>query len=167
MVRLTSEVDVKLTAGQVEQLAVMAHDAYLARLPPSDASRSNDGTRQAWEDLDETKKTQNRDQVRRQERWLDAHQFAIVESGDTRPLVSPEDLELLIDEYGQYEHAGWMDLMDAAGWVFGEERDDSQKTHPCFVPWSDLPEDEKEKDRAPLRELSNHLAPLGLRLARS
>jgi ryanodine receptor 2 len=33
------------------------------------------------------------------------------------------------------------------GWTYGPERDGQAKTHPCLVPYDELPEDEKEYDR--------------------
>ena len=33
------------------------------------------------------------------------------------------------------------------GWTYGEQRDDVLKQTPCLVPYSDLPESEKEYDR--------------------
>lgn len=33
-----------------------------------------------------------------------------------------------------------------AGWVFGEIKDADAKTHPCIVPYDELPEFQKKKD---------------------
>ena len=33
------------------------------------------------------------------------------------------------------------------GWKYGEQRNDELKTHPCLVPYEELPEEEKEYDR--------------------
>ena len=33
------------------------------------------------------------------------------------------------------------------GWTYGEQRSDELKTHPCLVPFEELPEEEKEYDR--------------------
>ena len=35
----------------------------------------------------------------------------------------------------------------ASGWVYGPEIDFDKRTHISLVPWDDLPEAEKEKDR--------------------
>ena len=34
------------------------------------------------------------------------------------------------------------------GWTYGPVRDDAKKQHPCLVPYADLPESEKDYDRA-------------------
>lgn len=33
------------------------------------------------------------------------------------------------------------------GWTYGEQRNDELKTHPCLVPYEELPDSEKEYDR--------------------
>lgn len=43
-------------------------------------------------------------------------------------------------------HAGWCKVKVDAGWVYGETKDAEKKTHPCLVPYSDLPEDQRIKD---------------------
>lgn len=44
-------------------------------------------------------------------------------------------------------HEVWAAGRIADGWTYGVERDDVHKTHPCLVPYEDLPESEKEYDR--------------------
>ena len=43
-------------------------------------------------------------------------------------------------------HESWCDFKRANGWVFGEVKDGDAKTHPCLVPYADLPYDQKVKD---------------------
>jgi len=43
-------------------------------------------------------------------------------------------------------HESWCVLKRADGWVFGEVKDADAKTHPCLVPYAELPEDQKIKD---------------------
>jgi hypothetical protein len=49
--------------------------------------------------------------------------------------VTPEEL-----------HAEWAKNKAAAGWRRGEFKDAQAKTHPCLVPYGDLPESERVKD---------------------
>lgn len=44
------------------------------------------------------------------------------------------------------EHKRWNAYMRSEGYCYGEERDDMAKTHPCLVPYDELPEHEKKKD---------------------
>lgn len=43
-------------------------------------------------------------------------------------------------------HEQWMRHKAAHGWVYGPEKDADKKTHPCMVPWEDLPDDQRIKD---------------------
>jgi hypothetical protein len=44
-------------------------------------------------------------------------------------------------------HKNWMAEKLADGWVYGEVKDPDAKTHPCLVPFEDLPEQQQAKDR--------------------
>lgn len=43
-------------------------------------------------------------------------------------------------------HQAWLDEKTAAGWVYGKEKDAEKKTHPCMVPYEELPLEQKVKD---------------------
>lgn len=44
------------------------------------------------------------------------------------------------------QHQSWMDVKVADGWVYGEVKDPDAKTHPCLVPYEQLPEEQQRKD---------------------
>lgn len=44
------------------------------------------------------------------------------------------------------QHNAWMAEKIAAGWVYGEEKNTEAKTHPCLVPFEQLPEFQQKKD---------------------
>lgn len=44
-------------------------------------------------------------------------------------------------------HASWLAEKERTGWRFGETKDPEAKTHPCFVPYEELPPSQKAKDR--------------------
>jgi RyR domain-containing protein len=44
-------------------------------------------------------------------------------------------------------HESWRALRLAEGWVYGEVKDPEKKTHPCLVPYEELPQDQQLKDR--------------------
>lgn len=43
-------------------------------------------------------------------------------------------------------HDNWMAHKKADGWVYGEIKDPEAKTHPCMVPFEDLPREQQIKD---------------------
>jgi RyR domain len=53
-----------------------------------------------------------------------------------------------IELLAEAEHDGWMAQRAKNGWTYGTPRDDARKLHPLMKPYPDLPEAEKEKDRA-------------------
>ncbi len=44
-------------------------------------------------------------------------------------------------------HAGWMAFKKDHGWVWGPIKDEATKEHPLLVPYEDLPESQRVKDR--------------------
>lgn len=43
-------------------------------------------------------------------------------------------------------HAEWSKVKVAEGWVYGPVKDPAAKTHPCLVPYADLPAPQRVKD---------------------
>lgn len=44
-------------------------------------------------------------------------------------------------------HAAWLEMKKAAGWTYGPEKDEEKKTHPCLLPYSQLPSRQRVKDK--------------------
>lgn len=66
---------------------------------------------------------------------------------DTTDVVLPVELEQLVEEMSKNVHEVWAETRIKQGWTYGEQRNDELKTHPCLVPYEDLPDEEKEYDR--------------------
>ncbi len=45
-----------------------------------------------------------------------------------------------------HSHNEWLAEKRAAGWKFGPVKDPEAKEHPCFVPYDELPTEQKAKD---------------------
>lgn len=43
-------------------------------------------------------------------------------------------------------HNNWLAEKEASGWVYGEVKDPEAKTHPCIVPFAELPPQQQFKD---------------------
>lgn len=46
----------------------------------------------------------------------------------------------------EQSHEAWCDRMRGHGWHYGKVKDSAVKTHPCLVPWADLPAEQQQKD---------------------
>jgi len=78
----------------------------------------------------------------------------------TSETLDTELLERLADAV----HQEWMHQRILDGWVWGPKRDDTLKTHPCLVPFEDLPEEEKEYDRHSAMTTLRMIRELGYRI---
>ena len=66
---------------------------------------------------------------------------------DTSGEMLPEALAPLVEALAKNVHEVWAQSRLSEGWRYGERRDDEAKTHPCLVPYEELPEIEKAYDR--------------------
>lgn len=66
---------------------------------------------------------------------------------DTSDVRLPEELEELVEQIAKNVHEVWAQSRFEQGWVYGEERSDALKQHPCLIPYEDLSEEEKAYDR--------------------
>ena len=46
----------------------------------------------------------------------------------------------------EQSHEGWLAEKRATGWKFGPVKDPEKREHPCFVPYTDLPQAQRRKD---------------------
>ena len=65
------------------------------------------------------------------------------------------------------EHERWMQSKLDDGWTYAPKTDKAKKLHNCLVAWKDLPEDEKEKDRDPMRGIPVILAKAGYAIVKA
>jgi ryanodine receptor 2 len=83
---------------------------------------------------------------------------------DTTAITLPEALEGLLERLAANTHDVWAAQRLASGWSFGPTRDDAARTHPCLVPYEQLPESEKEYDRRTAAEALKAILTLGYRI---
>ena len=71
----------------------------------------------------------------------------IPKPAQTDDIVLSEELNSLVEAMAKNVHDVWAESRISQGWTYGPERNDALKTHPCLVPYEDLPEVEKAYDR--------------------
>jgi hypothetical protein len=87
--------------------------------------------------------------------WQKASALAGVDMHLANPDATPEA-----------SHESWLAQKTAEGWKFGKVKDAKKKTHPCFLPYAELPAEQKAKDHLfravvhVLKDLPDEAAPL-------
>ena len=67
---------------------------------------------------------------------------------DLSKVILPEYMQSKVETIAMNVHGVWAAKRIAEGWRYGTTRDDKHKFHPCICSYEDLPESEKEYDRA-------------------
>ena len=84
---------------------------------------------------------------------------------DTRDVQLSEDLNVLVEQMAKNVHEVWAQSRIEQGWIYGEERNDALKHHPCLVPYEELPEVEKAYDRDTALETLKLICKLGFKIS--
>lgn len=74
--------------------------------------------------------------------------------------LSPEILALT-EKLAERAHDIWALGRLKEGWTYGPSRNDELKQHPCLVPYSELPDSEKQYDRNAALETLRYIKHLG------
>lgn len=85
---------------------------------------------------------------------------------DTSDVKLPEELFPLVEEMAKNVHEVWAKNRLAEGWTYGPVRDDEKMETPCMVAYEDLPESEKEYDRATSQETLKLILKLGFDISK-
>ena len=86
---------------------------------------------------------------------------------DTSDVKLPDELEQLVEQMSKNVHEVWSETRISQGWTYGEQRNDELKTHPCLVPYDELPEEEKEYDRNTSIGTLKLIIKLGFKISKS
>lgn len=84
---------------------------------------------------------------------------------DTSDVELPAELDVLVEQIAKNVHEVWAKSRLDQGWVYGDERNDALKQHPCLIPYEDLPEVEKGYDRDTAMGTLRLICKLGFRIS--
>jgi TrkA-N domain/RyR domain len=156
-----------LEQGTSEALARAKHEHYveceLERGTPADENASM----VPWSRLADSLKESNR-------RFADSVGVKLAEARCTlvpAPLADPATPRFAftddeVEWLGRAEHDRWCTDLEADGWRWGATKDAAARLHPKLVPWERLTEDDRDKDREPIRQLPEMLARVGFEIQR-
>ena len=83
---------------------------------------------------------------------------------NTDNISLPDELIDLTETIAENVHENWVAQRISEGWVYGEKRDDAKKTTPCMIPYSELPDSEKEYDRVTAIQTLKLIVALGYKI---
>ena len=160
-----NQVDIILNTTH-ETIARAIHQDYIKIEREKGNTSESNPRMKPWEELPEEYKTSNRfqaDHIIEKLRVISCAVTRIIDWDESLFDISP-----YIEMLAEMEHQRWMDEKIAAGWKYGKIRDDRwwHKRHPSIIPYKDLPESEKEKDRNPIRLLPALLNSVDLKIKR-
>ena len=137
-----------LNQSPLEVMARVRHEHYVAKERAAGNRPENNPSLVPWDQLPESLKESNR-------RFAESVLTTVAKlGGRIVPLQGPpadEGLHLdqdTLEELARQEHVRWMQSLEADGWTYtAGQKDAANKQHPLLVPWEQLAEDERQKDR--------------------
>lgn len=149
-----------------EIIARAIHEEYLREQSAKGETPGSNPTLVPWEELPETLKNSNRRHAANLGLKLEEIGCYIGPKTGTendQVELTPEEIETMT----KIEHDHWVEERLKDGWEYAPgEKDAQNKKSPWLVPWDKLPEEEKEKDRNPVRKIPDFLAKAGLQIYR-
>lgn len=145
---------IDLSGDTLERLARAAHDVFRANLvahgyrlgPVADETAKVSPKLCDYDELSEADKEQNRANVRDIPNKL-AHAGYVMLAAKSEEVNAAFHREL-IDQLARQEHERWMAEKLARGWAVGTPTDELAKRHEALLPWEELSESQRDKDRA-------------------
>lgn len=153
-----------LRDSAIEIMARAKHDDYLDLERAKGLTFVDNQSLVSWDDLPESLRDSNR-------RFAAsvAETLGVI-GASLEPLQGGDGLELPLtsadlEQLAIKEHDRWVADLRRDGWTYASgPKDPGARTHPLLVPWDDLSEEEREKDRDAVRAIPRMLARVGYEL---
>jgi len=149
-----------------ETIARAIHSEYIKNEREKGHTTADNPRIVPWDDLPEEYKDSNRSQA---DHIIEKLQ--VIKCGAT-PIIDWDeplfDIIPYLEMLAEMEHERWVKEKIAAGWKWGSVRDDRwwHLRHPSIIPWKDLPESEKDKDRHAVKIIPELLKSVDLKITR-
>lgn len=155
-----------VSGGTHEILARALHEEYMRSQHAAGQSIQSNSLLVSWDELNPAIKESN---------YRQADHIGVKLKAVNRGIAPLTDWSIKKDEFSteeierlaQMEHERWCSELRRDGWRFSPGmKDHDNLTHPDLVEWSELPEEEKEKNRVAVVEIPFLLARAGLQVFR-
>ncbi|MCJ7716792.1 MAG: NAD-binding protein [Anaerolineales bacterium] len=154
--------------GTHEILARNLHAVYLEGSQGSGESLGEDDAHVPWDELPDYLKENNRQLADRIPAMLSAtgYKIAPLQDWDAENLAFQENIpgDDQVSLMARMEHENWCQGKMQEGWEYGQKKNSRIKHNPNLLPWDDLPEIEKEKNKKYIRDLPKLLARAGFQI---
>jgi len=148
----TISIDVVVNEA-LDVLARTLHNAYLRSQTSQGVDAGQNASVISWSDLPAHKKKANQHAAAHLDVKLRiCGCIAYGMEAAAAEVKFPPDAETL-EALAQLEHRRWMADKHLAGYSYGPERDEDRMLHPDLIPWEQLTEADKEKDRENIRQI--------------
>ena len=166
-----------IQAGELEYIAKAIHENYCKKEFEKGQTLATNRLLVSWDGLGSLtvkkdgingKKYQdsNRNQARLIRNKLNSIGYDIGPISDWEApqtfIFTKEEGEIL----AEMEHERWMQEKITDGWSYGSERNDEKRIHPSMVPYEQLSDSEKEKDRDTVRNIPRILSLIDFQIYR-
>jgi hypothetical protein len=150
-----------LLGGTHEFLSRALHEEYIRHQSALGYTSDDNPALVPWTHLPDALKESNRQQVDQIGLKLNAigHGIQLQTDWDAPQIqFTTEQVEIM----ACMEHERWFEALTKQGWRHAPSpKDAGRKTHPALLPWQELPEEEREKNRRSVREIPAFLARSG------
>jgi len=161
-----------LQGDLLEKLAEAHHQVFCEELeakgyrlgPRTDDELKTHSSLKPYAELPEEEKEQNRGAVRDIPNKLARSGYVMIPARSDEPPFEFPGHHLA--QLAEIEHERWMQAKLEAGWRYATETDKERKLHEALLPWDELPEEQKEKDRVLVRAIPRILAKAGYTVVR-
>lgn len=150
----------------VESLAQKAHEDYIKKQRAEGDTVLKNPNLHLWNRLTNDSRESNRKRPVRDYEYIQEIGCRLIPSfgGNIQSNFSFTGDEL--EKLAEKEHNNWVNDKCTDGWIFGIQKDGPKKTHPCLIPWSKLPEGDREKDRQIIRNIPLEFKEMNLEIQR-
>ncbi len=154
-----------VSRGVYEQLAFSIHYNYLMGEMEKGLTTDDNPSMVPWTELPESLKESNRQQAEDIRNKLSSIGCDIMKLTNwDEPLFefTNEEIGLM----AVMEHDRFVKERKRDGWVKGPVKDNEKKTNPTLIPWDELSEEDKDKDRDAIKNMPQILADAGFKVCR-
>ncbi len=141
-------------------IAKSIHKSYQLEAIKRKETKKTNPAMADWNDLPNTLKQSNLQQAADIVKKIDLLGYEIkrtTSSKISKVVFSQKEIEKL----AELEHMRWMNERFLNGWKYGTKKDVEKKINPSLLPWTELSEEEKDKDRITIIKIPEYLLSCG------